>query len=48
MLFNVHPWQLLGMDSLRRDWYEQVAMRHREREMERWKAVLDAIASMLG
>lgn len=48
MLFNVQPWQLLRMQPLQRAWYEQAALRHRERETERHQAFLDAIGTMLG
>lgn len=48
MVFNVHPWQMLRLQPLRRAWYEEVTQRHREREHEHWQALLDALAHMLG
>jgi hypothetical protein len=47
-LFNIHPWQLLRMDKLRRQWYEEVAERHREREALRLDTLLESIHTMLG
>jgi hypothetical protein len=48
VLFNVHPWEFLTMDSTERTWYQEVSIRHLERQTQRDQALLDALAKMLG
>lgn len=48
VLFNIQPWQMVRLPALKRMWYEQAAMRHREHEAARWQQILEVVGEMLG